>query len=98
MESPGSLSFEMQDMTQVAELARARGILTAADNTWGAGYLYRPLAHGIDLSVQALTRYLAGHSDVFMGCAAVCDPKLARLLDNGVHDIGWSVAGEEAYQ
>lgn len=98
MESPGSLSFEMQDMTRVAELARARGILTATDNTWAAGYLYRPLDHGLDISIQALTKYVAGHSDVFMGCAAVRDAKLARLLDNGVHDLGWAVAGEEAYQ
>jgi cystathionine beta-lyase len=87
----------MQDMARVAELARARGILTVADNTWGAGYLYRPLDHGIDISVQALTKYVAGHSDVFMGCAAVNDPKLARELDEGIHNLGWAVAGDEAY-
>jgi cysteine-S-conjugate beta-lyase len=98
MESPGSLSFEMQDMGRVAELARARGILTIADNTWGAGYLYRPLDHGIDISVQALTKYVAGHSDVFMGSAAVNDPKLAQQLDDGIHNLGWAVAGDEAYQ
>jgi cystathionine beta-lyase len=98
MESPGSLSFEMQDMTRVAELARARGILTACDNTWGAGYLYRPLDHGIDISVQALTKYVAGHSDVFMGSAAVNDPRLAHELDEGIHNLGWAVAGDEAYQ
>ena len=98
MESPGSLSFEMQDMTRVAELARARGILTIADNTWGAGYLYRPLDHGIDISVQALTKYVAGHSDVFMGCAATNSAKLARELEDGIHNLGWAVAGEEAYQ
>jgi cystathionine beta-lyase len=88
----------MQDMTRVAELARARGILTVADNTWGAGYLYRPLDHGIDISVQALTKYVAGHSDVFMGSAAVNDPKLAHELDEGIHNLGWAVAGDEAYQ
>ncbi len=98
MESPGSLSFEMQDVARVAALAKARGILTAADNTWGAGYLYRPLDHGVDLSIQALTKYVAGHSDVFMGSVAVKDPKLARKLIDGVHNLGWSVAGDEAYQ
>lgn len=98
MESPGSLSFEMQDMTAVAKLARARGILTAADNTWGAGYLYKPLAHGIDLSIQALTKYVGGHSDVFMGSVAVRDAKLVGLLADGVINLGWSVAGEDAYQ
>ncbi len=98
MESPGSLSFEMQDMTRVAELARARGILTAADNTWGAGYLYKPLEHGVDLSIQALTKYVGGHSDVFMGSAAAREPKLAKALRDGVLHVGWAVAPEDAYQ
>ena len=98
MESPGSLSFEMQDVRRVAELARARGILTVADNTWGAGYLHRPLDHGVDISIQALTKYVAGHSDVFMGSAAVNDPRLAQALEDGVHNLGWAVAAEEAYQ
>jgi cystathionine beta-lyase len=98
MESPGSLSFEMQDMTRVAELARARGILTVADNTWGAGYLYKPLDHGVDIAVQALTKYVGGHSDVFMGSAAANDRKLVRALEDGVVHLGWAVTGEDAYQ
>ena len=98
MESPGSLSFEMQDMARVAQLARPRGILTLADNTWGAGYLYRPLDHGIDLSIQALTKYVAGHSDVFMGSAAANDATLVRALADGVLHLGWAVTGEDAYQ
>ena len=62
------------------------------------GYLFRPLDHGIDISVQALTKYVAGHSDVFMGCAAVNSARLARELDDGIHNLGWAVAGDEAYQ
>jgi len=98
MESPGSLSFEVQDMARVAELARARGILTVADNTWGAGYLYKPLDHGIDIAVQALTKYVGGHSDIFMGSAAAKDRKLVRALEDGVIHLGWAVTGEDAYQ
>jgi cystathionine beta-lyase len=98
MESPGSLSFEMQDVARVAELARERGILTALDNTWGAGWLYRPLEHSVDLSIQALTKYVGGHSDVFMGSTAARDPKLVRQLIDGVHNMGWAVSGEDAYQ
>lgn len=98
LESPGSLTFELQDLAAIAAMARARGVLTLADNTWAAGYLYKPLAHGVDLSVQALTKYVGGHSDVFMGSAAARDPKLVRLLDNGVHDLGWATAPEDAYQ
>jgi cystathionine beta-lyase len=97
MESPGSLSFEVQDVPRVAELARARGILTAADNTWAAGYLFKPLAHGVDLSIQALTKYVGGHSDLFMGSVAATEPKLVRALADGVIDLGWSVSGEDAY-
>ncbi|MEW5684254.1 MAG: cystathionine beta-lyase [Pseudomonadota bacterium] len=97
MESPGSLSFEMQDAPRIAELARARGILTAIDNTWGAGLLFKPLAHGIDLSIQALTKYVGGHSDVFMGSVAARDPALVRRLADGVHHMGWAVCGEDAY-
>jgi cystathionine beta-lyase len=97
MESPGSLTLEMQDMSRVAELARARGILTACDNTWGAGYLYKPLRRGIDISIQALTKYVGGHSDVFMGSAAAQDPFLVRELEAGVLHLGWAVSPDDAY-
>ena len=98
LESPGSLSFEMQDLDAIARLAQAKGILTLADNTWGAGYLIKPLKHGIDISVQALTKYVGGHSDVFMGSAAAVDPSLVGLLENGIIHLGWAVAPEDAYQ
>jgi cystathionine beta-lyase len=98
LESPGSLTFEMQDLGRIAELASARGILTAADNTWAAGYLFKPLEYGVDLSIQALTKYVGGHSDVFMGSAAARDPALVRALNDGVLHIGGSVSGEDAYQ
>ncbi|HEX5262222.1 MAG TPA: cystathionine beta-lyase, partial [Phenylobacterium sp.] len=98
MESPGSLSFEMQDVARVAELARERGILSVADNTWGAGYLMKPLDHGVDISLQALTKYVGGHSDIFMGSAAAKDPKLVRALDEGILNLGWAVTAEDAYQ
>ncbi len=98
MESPGSLSFEMQDVAAIAAAARARGILTLADNTWGAGLLFKPLAAGVDLSVQALTKYVCGHSDVFMGSVATNDPKLATAIEDAVHHHGWAVTGDDAYQ
>ncbi len=98
LESPGSLSFEMQDATAIAAAARARGILTLLDNTWGAGRLYKPLAHGVDISVQALTKYVCGHSDVFMGSVATADTGLAMLMQASILDHGWSVAPEDAYQ
>ena len=98
LESPGSLTFEMQDAPAIAARAAERGILTLMDNTWAAGWLFKPLAHGIDISVQALTKYVGGHADVFMGCAATRDAALGAALDNAIWDFGWSVAPEDAYQ
>ncbi|MFI4973964.1 MAG: cystathionine beta-lyase [Caulobacterales bacterium] len=98
LESPGSLTFEMQDVPSIARLAQGRGILTMIDNTWAAGLLFKPLEHGVDLSVQALTKYVGGHSDVFMGSAAAASPELEQALDHAIVDFGWSVAAEDAYQ
>ncbi|HEX7758295.1 MAG TPA: cystathionine beta-lyase [Caulobacteraceae bacterium] len=98
MESPGSLTFEMHDVPAVAAAARARGVLSMVDNTWAAGLIFKPLAHGVDLSVQALTKYVGGHSDVFMGSAAAVDPGFCSALDHAIWDFGWSVAAEDAYQ
>jgi cystathionine beta-lyase len=98
MESPGSLSFEMQDAPAVAALARQRGILTLLDNTWAAGLLFKPLQHGVDLSVQSLTKYVGGHSDVFMGAVATRTPEAAQALERNVVDFGWSVSADDAFQ
>jgi cystathionine beta-lyase len=98
MESPGSLTFELQDAPGIAAAARARGILTLMDNTWAAGWFFKPLGHGIDISVQALTKYVGGHADVFMGCAATRDADIGAALDHAVWDFGWSVAPDDAYQ
>jgi cystathionine beta-lyase len=98
LESPGSLSFEMQDTPGIAAAARARDILTLIDNTWAAGLLFKPLDHGVDISVQALTKYVGGHSDVFMGSVAVRDRALVKAMDDGVLHIGWAVSPDDAYQ
>ena len=97
LESPGSLTFEVQDAPGIAALAGARGILTLMDNTWAAGMYFKPLDHGVDLSVQALTKYVGGHSDVFMGSAATRKPHLSRSLDQAILDFGWGVSAEDAY-
>jgi cystathionine beta-lyase len=97
LESPGSLTFEVQDAAGIAAMARDAGVLTLMDNTWAAGLYYRPLDHGVDLSVQALTKYVGGHSDVFMGSAAAVDPRLVEALDAAIVDFGWAVSAEDAY-
>jgi cystathionine beta-lyase len=97
LESPGSLTFEFSDIPAIAALAKSRGVLTAIDNTWGAGLLFRPLQHGVDLSIQALTKYVGGHADVFMGSVAVTDAALVAKLDQQVCDLGWAVSPDDAY-
>lgn len=97
LESPGSLTMDMQDIPAIAKAAKAKGILTAIDNTWGAGLLFKPLEHGVDISIQALTKYVGGHSDVFMGSAAALDEAICRQLEAGQLEIGWAVSPDDAY-
>lgn len=97
LETPGSLTFEMQDIPALAAAAKARGILTLIDNTWAASFYFKPLAHGVTISVQALTKYVGGHSDVFMGSAATADNVIGNQLGDAMWDIGWSVSPDDAY-
>ncbi len=68
LESPGSHSFEVQDVPALAALAHARGCSVLLDNTWGI-HAFQPFTHGVDVSIQALTKYAGGHSDVLIGSA-----------------------------
>ncbi len=97
IESPASLTFEMLDVPALAAACRARGVLTVMDNTWGAGLAFRPLAHGVDVSVQAVTKYVAGHSDLLMGSIAVADPAVGRPIAETIEDLGWRVAPDDAW-
>lgn len=95
-EVPGSLLYELCDLPAIAALCKPRGILLAVDNTWGSGYLYRPLALGADISIMALTKYLSGHSDVVMGSVCTREeawPALAAMSDT----FGTTVSPDDAY-
>jgi cystathionine beta-lyase len=98
LESPASLTFDVQDVPAIARLARARGVLTLMDNTWAAGLYFKPLDHAVDISVQALTKYVGGHADVFMGAVATSDPVIGRALEHAIDDHGWAVSPDDAYQ
>jgi cystathionine beta-lyase len=97
LESPGSLTFEIQDVPTIAGLARERGLLTLVDNSWAAGVFFKPLAHGADLSVQALSKYAGGAADVFMGAVATADAALGRRVAAVIEDMGWYVSPDDAY-
>ncbi len=74
LESPGSHSFEMQDVPALAAAARARGLAVLMDNTWGI-QSFQPLRHGVDVSIQALTKYIGGHSDLVLGAITTAAPE-----------------------
>ncbi len=70
-ECPGSQTFEVQDIPAIVKLAHEAGALVAIDNTWSAGHFFKAFEHGCDISIQAATKYLVGHSDCMMGCVTV---------------------------
>jgi len=72
-ESPGSITMEVQDVPAIAEAAHRAGVKVALDNTWSAGIYFDALAHGVDISMQALTKYVGGHSDLLLGSITVRD-------------------------
>src|SRR5213592_4354344 len=67
VESPGSLTFEVQDVPAIAAVAHRHGAKVVMDNTWGTPYLFRSFEHGVDVSLHAATKYIGGHSDVMLG-------------------------------
>ena len=97
IESPGSLTFEMIDVPALAAAARARGVLTVMDNTWAAGLAFRPLAHGVDVSVQALTKYVGGHSDLMLGAVCASDASVIKAIADTHEDIGLCVSPDDAW-
>ena len=95
-ESPGSLSFEMQDIPAIAQAAHAKGALVLMDNTWATPLYFRALDFGVDLSIHAGTKYFGGHSDVMLGTVAANSATLADLR-NFVRFNGLHLAPDDAY-
>ncbi|HSV48261.1 MAG TPA: cystathionine beta-lyase [Ramlibacter sp.] len=95
-ECPGSLVYEMCDLPRLAVLAKARGALLVADNTWGSGCQYRPLALGADVSIMAATKYLSGHSDVMMGTVATTQQAWQPLAER-CDAFGMAVSPDDAW-
>jgi cysteine-S-conjugate beta-lyase len=79
-ENPGSITMEVQDVPAIAEATHARGALVVLDNTWSAGVYFDAFAHGADITMQALTKYVGGHSDVLLGSVTVKEPNLYQQL------------------
>ncbi|MGE5523127.1 MAG: cystathionine beta-lyase [Rhodospirillaceae bacterium] len=95
-EAPGSLTFEMQDIPAIAQAAHARGIPVLADTTWGTPYYFRSFEHGVDVSIHAATKYIAGHSDVMMGLI-VTNEQYWLPVRRTVAEYGYSVSPDDCY-
>ncbi|MBN3812784.1 cystathionine beta-lyase [Paraburkholderia sp. Ac-20347] len=95
IEAPGSVTMEVPDVQAITAAARARNVITAIDNTWSAGLAFKPFDHGIDISVQALTKYQSGGSDVLMGATITRDRDLYLKLKSARMRLGIGVSSDD---
>lgn len=98
LESPGSLTFEIQDIPAITQVAKARGVTTIIDNTWSAGLTLNPLALGVDISSHAATKYFGGHSDIMFGATVSATQKMADKVAMTAKYLGYASSPDDAYQ
>jgi cystathionine beta-lyase len=96
LESPGSLTMEVQDIPGICAVARDRGIVTLLDNTWATPLLFPAIAAGVDVSILAATKYVGGHADLLLGAVTATDHYYARIERTG-WDLGHSVSPDDAW-
>lgn len=94
-ESPGSITMEVQDVRAIAQAAHESGIPVALDNTWSAGVYFDAFAHGVDITMQALTKYVGGHSDLLLGSVTVKEEKLYKRLGATHQLLGCAAAPDD---
>ena len=95
-ESPGSLTFEIQDIPAIAAVAHRHGAKVLMDNTWGTPYLFRSFEHGVDVSIHAATKYICGHSDVMLG-AVIMNEETFLPVRSAMGQIGHSAAPDDVF-
>ncbi|HWJ18014.1 MAG TPA: cystathionine beta-lyase [Geobacterales bacterium] len=95
-ESPGSQTFEMQDIPAICKAARGRGVPVAIDNTWATPLYFRAFDHGVNISIQAATKYIVGHADALIG-AITCDASSAKAVASTHESLGLCVNGEDCF-
>lgn len=96
VEAPGSLTFEMADVPAIAAVARDRDLLTLMDNTWATPLFFRPLDHGVDVSIMAATKYVVGHSDALIGTIA-CGPRAWKAVKATHGDLALFTGPDDMY-
>ncbi len=96
LESPGSLTMEVQDVPGICTAARERGVVTLLDNTWATPLLFSAIAAGVDISIIAATKYVGGHADVMLGAVTATEKHYSRIERTG-WDLGHSVSPDDAW-
>src|SRR5438552_3892730 len=96
LESPGSLTFEVQDVAAIAAAAHDAGAKVLMDNTWASPYLFPSFLHGVDVSIHAATKYIVGHSDVILG-AVITNEEMYLQVRTMAADLGHCAAPDDAY-
>ena len=94
-ESPGSVTMEVQDVPAIVAAAHSRNVSVALDNTYAAGVLFDAFAHGVDISIQALTKYVGGHSDLLLGSVSTRDSKAYDVLGSVYRQLGLAVSPDD---
>lgn len=97
LESPCTITMEMQDVPAIARVAQAHGIVTVMDNTWATPLNFAPLAHGVDIAIEAATKFFSGHSDVLLGSISTNSDALYRKLRELQSVMGQAVSAEDAF-
>ncbi|MBM09150.1 MAG: cystathionine beta-lyase [Magnetovibrio sp.] len=97
MESPGSLTFEVMDVPAITSVARDKGIITMIDNTWSSPYFCQPIKLGVDVVIEACTKYVVGHSDVMMGSVTLNSSEHYQLVKNMANNYGYHAAPDDCY-
>lgn len=95
-ESPGSQTFEVQDIPAIARVATERGLWLLMDNTWATPLYFRPFEHGVDVSIHAATKYIVGHADAMLG-AITSNARAAKYIAQSKDLLGVSPGSEETY-
>ncbi|EGP43534.1 cystathionine beta-lyase [Achromobacter insuavis] len=97
IEAPGTVTMEMADVPAIAAAARRHGVLTMMDNTWASPLGFQPLAHGVDFSVEAATKFFGGHSDVLMGSISMNDAGHYAVLRETQSILGQQVSPDDCF-
>ena len=96
LESPGSLTMEVQDVPAICAIAREHGIVTLLDNTWATPLFFPAIAAGVDVTILAATKYVGGHADVMLG-SATANEKYFERIQIATWDLGFAVSPDDAW-